>query len=1298
MKFWKSPVFYFGIFLVLAVAAALIAPHVITWDSYRADIEAYGRQLTGRPVSVRGPIDVTLFPWPDIKLRDVRVANPEAASTPDFMRAEEIEVSLTLAGFFSGQFRVESVNVRRPEFWVERMATAAGTWQFEPEIDLTGARISSHFQLDQIAIEGATVHLIESRRGGAATIEKVDATISGADVRGPWRIRGRGEYQGHALDMALNTGIWRAGEPFKFGLRLAPSDGSGLTYILDGANTGTKFEGTLRIEPAVAEGGKTDAEGTLRPLVFNSRVSADFDSIALNKIEIAPRGSDGANLLAGSAHVALGEEIKLKSDLSATRFDLDAIAGAQMRALVREGDGLEVLESFVDSLPKALEAEVKIKVVSLIAGGEPLANAYASFRAGGGTIRVEELSAEMPGQSEGLFSGVFAATDKGPQLAGDLAFEAFNLRDFVSWLAPEHKDAIAKAWTGSRGRFKFDGRLDAAGDSIRFSGAKFQIDDTLGSGTAVLSGGKRTIADFDLRTGSIDIDAFMPQGVRVVSSGGASGWSDVASLIAPIIPDSLNLKLTAEKLRLNGVDAQHVALDLASNPAGLAVNSLTATAFGEAELDASGQINFAVHAPAGSGTVTIHAPDPRGILRLAGLMPHQSDPFWSRSLGATDMKVGVVFTPKNSAPSVHLSASGRSGDLVIEANLNVLGSFDWRVAELSGSAGISSQSSSAIAGLAGLASAAGGGSPGHLTITLTGSLADKLLTDIRAEVFGARLGQRGTLKLTGRSLAAVGQLSIESERPAEFIKALGLVSSQDGKLQAEAAFTFKDGSLSLSAINGQWQAETVSGSLMISPDLVLSGNFDTSYVDLASALGAVFLPWDGKPADPETGFAEQWPLGLTGEIWVHPRKIRIFGDYLVTESQLGVVSNRDGRRLELSGFAPSGGRLALGAGVKQKGEVWALDANIDMPFDLAALVTAPDRLPAASGTGNVQLKLAGEGRSPAAALAAAQGGGSYALNDFKLTRIDTNGFLEALATAKTAENVRTALNTLVSGGAIDLGDVQGSVTVVGGMAALVPVKVSSADSDVEIRSVVEAATGSADIGVKLSMKGKEVLPTMEINYAGTPGALIRTVDASALESYLGMEVLQRAMRELEAVQREQQRLLEEEARQAKIDAERLAAWEAHRKELQARQRELKVHQRIREEDAKKYAQWLTDLTKLVKPEMTLRSRELRVQRRMRLEQERAQKAPAITDPAEAGGLEPLPPVPPSPATSSRSTPASPPRPKSEAQAAEPPAAPLVLVPPSEPLVLVPPTEPKRKSIFDFFTQRRKKSFDGSRSQ
>ena len=87
-----------------------------------------------------------------------------------------------------------------------------------------------------------------------------------------------------------------------------------------------------------------------------------------------------------------------------------------MRGLIREGDGLEILEALVDALPNALEAAVKIKVVSLIAGGELLENAFASLRAGGGTIRIDELSAKMPGQAEGLFSGILRQRTRGHRL------------------------------------------------------------------------------------------------------------------------------------------------------------------------------------------------------------------------------------------------------------------------------------------------------------------------------------------------------------------------------------------------------------------------------------------------------------------------------------------------------------------------------------------------------------------------------------------------------------------------------------------------------------------------------------------------------------------------------------------------------------------------------------------------------------------------------------------------------------------------------------------------------------------
>ena len=40
MKVWKSPVFYFGIVLVLVVLSAMLAPFVVDWGSYRAELEA----------------------------------------------------------------------------------------------------------------------------------------------------------------------------------------------------------------------------------------------------------------------------------------------------------------------------------------------------------------------------------------------------------------------------------------------------------------------------------------------------------------------------------------------------------------------------------------------------------------------------------------------------------------------------------------------------------------------------------------------------------------------------------------------------------------------------------------------------------------------------------------------------------------------------------------------------------------------------------------------------------------------------------------------------------------------------------------------------------------------------------------------------------------------------------------------------------------------------------------------------------------------------------------------------------
>jgi uncharacterized protein involved in outer membrane biogenesis len=1315
MKLWKSPVFYFGIFLVLAVAAALIAPHVIAWDTYRADIEAYGRKLTGRSVSVKGPIQVSLFPWPDIRLADVRVANPEGAESPDFMRAESVRVSVTLAGLASGQIRVESIDVTKPEFWVERMANGTGTWQLTPEINLLGTEFGQRFRLDQIAVQGGRVNIIESRRGGAATIENVNATLSAAEMRGPWRLRGTGDYLGRTLDISLNTGSWRPEEPFKFSLRLAPGDGSGLTYALDGANTGENFEGSLKIEPAAAENGKSDAEGTLRPLVFNAQVKADFDGISLEKIEIAPRGSDGANLLGGSAEILLGEEIRLSSDLSATRFDLDSIAGAQMRTLLREGGGLPLLESLVDMLPSALEASVKVRVLSLVAGGESLENVVASIRAGSGTIRIDELSGKMPGQAEGLFTGIFAATDKGPQIAGDLAFEAFNLREFVSWLAPERKEEIARAWTGSRGMLKFEGRVDAAGNSFRISSANFQIDDTLGSGSALLTGGPRSSADFDIRAGVIDVDAFVPQGIQLNSAESSARWTEIAGLISPIIPGSLNVRLTAEKVRLNGVEAANVVLDTSSNATGIAINTLKAASLGDAEFDASGQINLSSSGPTGTGNAVIRAADPRGLLRLFGAIPNGQAPLWAVPLGATDMKVTFDLRAEQEGPALALEANGISGELALTGNAALKGAFDWQLADVTGAATINSRSSKALAQLVGwqVPEAAANFSPGSLGITASGILASGLEADIMADIFGARLQQKGILRNGTEGWSAEGQLRLETSNGSELVVALGL-STTEGPLKIDTSYTLKDSVLNLAEIAGQWQGRAISGSASISATGMITADLSTPKADLATIISATFLPWNGEGLSTETSFTGTWPWGLMGEVWIRPQELDVFGQYRTSENQIGAVANGDGKRLVVLGTAPSGGKVNMEAGITPRGDAFLLDAKVNMPADLGTALLREDGQAIAYGDSSFELKLEGEGRSPAAALAASNGSGTYAVKGLRLTGIDVPAFRSRLAGAKTAEDVRSAFQDLVASGGVDIGNVEGTIKISDGVAKLAPLRSASVNFDLTVEPMVEAATGRADINIRLILKGDKSLPPMDINYAGPPSNLSRMVDAAAMESQVSMDVLQKAMLELEAVQREQQRLLEEEARQAKIDAERLAAWEAHRKELQRRQRELKVQANTREENEKRYQAWLADLTKMVKPEMAQRSRELKTHRKTRLAAEKAQKEveaarpPADQDAAiDATDVQPLP----VPQTSPTTKPKSKPKAKAAAKPSTveitklpPPGEPLVLVPPAEnikmpppgePLVIVPPAEPRSRNLLDLFGLNRRNSTDGN---
>ena len=111
---------------VIALFTALIGPFFIDWTKYRSDIEEYGRQITGRAVSVDGDIDIRLLPLPKLTLGDVSIANTESAKAEHILTTRKLDARLSLTPLLRGKLQVTSVELEKPVIDLERGEDGSG--------------------------------------------------------------------------------------------------------------------------------------------------------------------------------------------------------------------------------------------------------------------------------------------------------------------------------------------------------------------------------------------------------------------------------------------------------------------------------------------------------------------------------------------------------------------------------------------------------------------------------------------------------------------------------------------------------------------------------------------------------------------------------------------------------------------------------------------------------------------------------------------------------------------------------------------------------------------------------------------------------------------------------------------------------------------------------------------------------------------------------------------------------------------------------------------------------------------
>lgn len=118
-----------AIFVVVVIAALLIAPRFVNVQKYKPQIEKKVSEATGRPFTLGGNLNLSLFPWIGVSLNDLHMGNPPGFKEKDFVSVKSFEVRVKLLPLLSKNIQVKRFVVVEPRIFLEKLKNGKGNWE-----------------------------------------------------------------------------------------------------------------------------------------------------------------------------------------------------------------------------------------------------------------------------------------------------------------------------------------------------------------------------------------------------------------------------------------------------------------------------------------------------------------------------------------------------------------------------------------------------------------------------------------------------------------------------------------------------------------------------------------------------------------------------------------------------------------------------------------------------------------------------------------------------------------------------------------------------------------------------------------------------------------------------------------------------------------------------------------------------------------------------------------------------------------------------------------------------------------
>jgi uncharacterized protein involved in outer membrane biogenesis len=478
---------------------------MVDWDAYRQNIEAAASEQSGHNVAIEGPIEVALFPYPILMVRDVTVAS-KADNKLDFeLNANQADISLKIGPLLVGKPVVRALHLKRPnlslpeESW-RRLRSWPVRWR-----DWTAP-------LSSLDLEGISI-----TNGRLAPANKAQDQTSG--------IR----------DLSLNVQIDPSGQSFE-AAGLFKTKRHSFTFSFEFGRPDVSAESSTKLFVQAQNG--RDERTSLR---FNGRLSLADDVPSLRG-RLALAGPDLKHGLAALA-AATGYPSTFRFLLEEQPFAIEGqvqadregirVNDVQLRVAEKVGKGAVDLQlhpqdrlnlvlelptmrlandiGLADFLPLDVLSKLELMPGDIDIRMREIAYRDASARqvslalrtSRDGVTTVEEAKAQFPGLIDVHFEGGLYPAEIGSQLRGRLTSVGDDLkRSLILIGLVEDGDQVK----GLR-NFSLQGDLSISNVEIALNEAEVNLDSSSAKGRAGLrfSGRRSLMLDVDVDRPNLDL-------------------------------------------------------------------------------------------------------------------------------------------------------------------------------------------------------------------------------------------------------------------------------------------------------------------------------------------------------------------------------------------------------------------------------------------------------------------------------------------------------------------------------------------------------------------------------------------------------------------------------------------------------------------------------------------------------------------------------------------------------------------------------------------------------------------------